>query len=40
MPAGLDQLKALPERQSTNITTLLDMSVETMKPGHMVFGPF
>jgi uncharacterized protein (TIGR00369 family) len=36
--AGLDQLKALLEQRTTNITTLLGMSVEVLEPGRVVLG--
>lgn len=38
MSSGLEQLKTLLERQTTNITTLLGMSVETLEPGRVVLG--
>jgi uncharacterized protein (TIGR00369 family) len=37
MATGLEQLKALLDRRTTGIASLLDMSLEVLEPGRVVF---
>ena len=38
MPTGLEQLKTLLEQGTPNLGSLLDMSLEILEPGRVVFG--